>query len=68
MSCNCYKISKDRQNHDNIKRLAKAWANFNQTLVVVFRRPDGSYGFADAEIQEAYEPQNEIVEFISHLQ
>ena len=66
MSCGCSQIRKERSGYDNIKRLAKAWAKADNKVVLIYKNPDGSYGFMGAGCPEAL--SREAIEYVSPLQ
>lgn len=65
MSCNCMTISKEKRSYENVKKLAKKWAEFHQEFVVIYQQMDGSFDFLSAENPEA--EGKEVVEMVSFL-
>ena len=49
------------QEIDRFRRLAKSWAKMNDETAVIYRHPDGTYGFASI----SSEIDKPIVEYIT---
>lgn len=60
MSCAC-ENKRMGQEIDRIRRLAKAWAIMEDTTVAIYRKDDGTYGFASIS-NEIGKP---IVEYVT---
>lgn len=60
MSCGCLNKMLS-QELDRIRKLAKGLARMEDTTVVIYRNPDGSYGFTSF----IDETDNPIVEYIT---
>ncbi len=60
MSCGCEnkRLSAERE---RIRRLAKAWAVMEQAVAVLYKKADGTYGFAP----ESENVDVEIIELIT---
>lgn len=60
MSCAC---ENQKMGHEieRFRRLAKAWAQMEEKMAIIYKKPDGTYGFC------TYYPDNDkdIVEFIT---
>lgn len=60
MSCACENIRMGRE-LERFRRLAKAWAKLEGKTAVVFKKDDGTYGFATAENAGG----KEIIEYVT---
>lgn len=62
MNCGCMN-RKFGQEIDRIRRLAKAWAQCEESTVVIYKNADGTYGYT--EKPELLSEDKPIVEYIT---
>ena len=62
MSCAC-EHRRMGQELDRIRRLAKAWAKMEEETVILYKKDDGTYGFASISAES--EIGKQIIEYIT---